>query len=88
MKIIFGLKESEGGNNSPKWYRDLSVKYQDEKDKTQELVTTIKKYYIFDDSEATLYPTLLMKIVNRDWTVSDIGNRAALVNAERSLSPF
>ena len=24
----------------------------------------------------------------RDWKASDIGNRAALVNAERGLSPF
>ena len=47
-----------------------------------------KKIHIFDDTEVRLYPTPVKAIVKRDWTASDIGNIAALLNASRGLSPF
>ena len=63
-------------------------KHQDEKDKSQVIATEIEKCYFFDDAEVPIYLTLVKTIVNRDWTASDIGNRSALVNAARGLSPF
>ena len=63
-------------------------KRQDEKEKTQVIAIEIEKCYIFDGAEVPLYPTLVKKIVKRDWTESDIRKREALVNAERGLSPF
>ena len=63
-------------------------KHQDEKYKAQVIATAIKKVYIFDEADVLLYPNLVNTIVKRDWAASDIGNRAALVNAARGLSPF
>ena len=51
-------------------------KHQDEKYKAQVIATAIKKVYIFDEADVLLYPNLVNKIVKRDWTASDIGNRA------------
>ena len=78
----------EGDDQFIKWHKDLVARHQDENDKTQAIAMTIKKCYIFDDVEVTIYPTLVKTIVKRDWTVSDIGKGATLVNAERSLPPF
>ena len=88
MKKMFGLEESAGGDNFQKWYRDIFAKHQDEKDKAQVIVTYIKKYSIFDDSEVPLYPTLVKTILKHDLTASEIGKMEALVNLERGLSPF
>ena len=59
-----------------------------EKYKAQVIDTAVEKCYIFDDEEVPLYPTLVNKIVKRNWTASDIGKRAALVNAAIGLSTF
>ena len=88
MKKLFVLEESVGNDHLPKWYRDLFAKHQNENDKSQVIATDIKIYYIFDDSEVPLYPTLVKAIVNIYWTASDIGKRAELVNAARCLLPF
>ena len=59
-----------------------------ERAKFQVISTAIKKCYISNDADVPLYSTLLKKIVERDWTASDIVNSAALVNSEIGLSPF
>ena len=85
MKKMFDLKESAGDDHFPKRYRDLLALHQEEKDKSQVIATAIKNYYIFDDSEVPLYPTLVKMIVNRDWTASYIGKRSELVKMRNGV---
>ena len=85
MKNICGLEDTAGDPQFPKLCKDFFAKHQDEKGKVQVIVTAIKKCYIFDAVEVPIYPTLVKKIVKRDWTASDIGKREVLVNAERGL---
>ena len=87
MKIVCRLEDTAGDKNS-KWYKELFAKHQDEKYKAQVIATVIKKICVFGDTEVPIYPTLVNKIVKRDWKASDIRNRVALVNAARCLSPF
>ena len=71
-----GLEDTAGEENFPKWYNELFAKHQGQKGKSQIIATVIEKRYICDDTEVLLYPALVKKIVNRDWTLSDIGKRA------------
>lgn len=87
-KKICGLEDKTGDDQFPNCYKDFFAKHQYEKEKSQFIATAIKKFYIFDDAEVPLYPTLVKIIINRDWTASDIIKRSALVNSERGLSPF
>ena len=41
-----------------------------------------------NDAEVPLHPTLVNKIEKRDWTASDIGKIAALINEARGISTF
>ena len=88
MRIMCGLPEAYTEDVFPKWYWDLFGKHQDEKDKAQLISLAIKKSWIFEDAEVPLYPGLIKTIQKRDWSASDLGKRAALVNAARGLSPF
>ena len=44
--------------------------------------------WIFDDAEVPLYPALVKTVLKRNWAASDLGTRAAFVNAMKGLSPF
>ena len=88
MRKMCGLDYTAGDECLPKWYKDLFAKHQDEKDKAQVIATAVYKYYIFENSEVALYPTLVKTIVKRDWAASNTGKRAALVNAGREISRF
>ena len=88
MWKMCGMEDMSGNKCFPKWCRDLFAKHQDEKDKAQVIATAVDKYYIFENSEVALYPTLVKTIVKRDWAASNTGKRAALVNAGREISRF
>ena len=85
MKKMCRLKDTTGDDQFPKWYKELFAKPQDKKEKAEVVATVIEKYYIFNDTEVLIYPTLLKTTVKRYWMASDIGNRVALVHAARGL---
>ena len=66
----------------------MFAKPQDKKEKAEVVATVIEKYYIFNDTEVLIYPTLLKTTVKRYWMASDIRKSSASVNAARGISPF
>ena len=65
MKKMSGLEDTAGDDQFTKWHKELFVKNQDEKDKSQVISAAIKKCYIFDYAKVPLYPTLVKKIVKK-----------------------
>lgn len=88
MRAMCGLPENAGDDCFPKWYRDIFEKHLDDVSKAQIVATAVERSWIIEDAEVPLYPGLIKTIMKRDWTASDLGKRAALVNAAKGLSPF
>jgi len=88
MRAMCGLPENEGDECFPKGYRDIFEKHLDDVSKAQIIATAVERNWIIEDAEVPLYPGLIKTIMKRDWTASDLGKRAALVNAAKGLSPF
>jgi hypothetical protein len=88
MRAMCGLPDNAGDDCFPKWYRDIFEKHLDDVSKAQIVATAIERNWIIEDAEVPLYPGLIKTIMKRDWTASDLGKRAALVNAAKGLSPF
>ena len=88
MRAMCGLPDNAGDDCFPKWYRDIFEKHLDDVSKAQIVATAVERNWIIEDAEVPLYPGLIKTIMKRDWTASDLGKRAALVNAAKGLSPF
>ena len=88
MRILCGIPPSASDDALPQWYLDLCEKNLDDKDKAQVIAYQMESTWIFDDAEVPLYPALVKTIRKRDWVASDLGTRAAFVNALKGLSPF
>ena len=56
--------------------------------KAMRIATAVERNFVIDDAEVPLYPCSHKNNHERDWTGSDLGKRAALVNAAKGLSPF
>ena len=88
MRIMCGIPSTATDESLPKWYTDLCEKNLDDKDKAQIIAALMESSWIFDDAEVPLYPALVKTVLKRNWTASDLGTRAAFVNAMKGLSPF
>jgi hypothetical protein len=56
--------------------------------RAQLVAVAMEKGYIIEDAEVALHPELTKTIIKRDWTGSDLGKRAVLVNTAKGNSPF
>ena len=88
MKRMCGLDDNAGDDCFPKWFRDIFAKHLDDVARAQVIAEAVDNAWILEDAEVPLYPALIKTIIKRDWTASDLGKRAALVNAAKGLSPF
>jgi len=88
MLRMCGLPDEAGDECFPKWFKDMFGKHMDEVTKAMSIATAVERNFVLDDAEVPLYPALTKTIMKRDWTGSDLGKRAALVNAAKGLSPF
>ena len=88
MRRMCGLDEDAGDECFPKWFRDIFAKHLDDVARAQVIAEAVDQAWILEDAEVPLYPALIKTIIKRDWTASDLGKRAALVNAAKGLSPF
>ena len=88
MRSMCGLPEEAADECFPKWFRDIFGKHMDDVTRAQLVAVAVEKGYIIEDAEVALHPELTKTIIKRDWTGSDLGKRAALVNAAKGNSPF
>ena len=88
MRTMCGLPDDAGDECFPKWFRDIFGKHMDDVTRAQLVASAVEKGFIIDDAEVALHPELTKTIIKRDWTGSDLGKRAALVNAAKGNSPF
>ena len=88
MRRMCGLDEDAGDDCFPKWFRDIFARHLDDVARAQVIAEAVEHAWILEDAEVPLYPALIKTIIKRDWTASDLGKRAALVNAAKGLSPF
>ena len=88
MRRMCGLDDDAGDECFPKWFRDIFAKHLDDVARAQVIAEAVEQSWILEDAEVPLYPALVKTIIKRDWTASDLGKRAALVNAAKGLSPF
>ena len=88
MKWMCGLDDTVGDECFPKWFRDIFAKHLDDVARAQVIAEAVDQSWILEDVEVPVYPALIKTIIKRDWTASDLGKRAVLVNAAKGLFPF
>ena len=88
MKRMCGLDEAAGDDCFQKWFWDIFAKHLDDVARAQVIAEAVDQAWILEDAEVPLYPALIKTIIKKDWTASDLGKQAALVDSAKGLSPF
>jgi len=88
MLRMYGLLDEAADKCLPKWFKDMFGKHMDNMTKAMFIAAAVERNFVIDDAEVPLYPALTKTIMKWDWTGSDLGKRATLVNAAKGLSPF
>ena len=88
MLVVCGLLVGAGDECFPKYFRDIFGNHVDDIGKAQIIAWLVEASHAIDNAEVPMYPGITITIMTRDWTASDLGKRAGLVNAAKGLCPF
>ena len=88
MLVMCGLPVGAGDKCFPKWFRHIFVNHVDNIGKAQIIARVVDASHFIDNAEVHMYPGITKTIMKRDWTASDLGKLAALVNAAKVIYSF